>query len=330
MKRFLKGVGGGPVFFKKNALFLLDQRKIPREEKYIRVKTAKETAAAIRKMVVRGAPAIGVAAAYGMALGRGNITLAADVLLKSRPTAVNLKWAVDRMLAINTDNFGKLLKEAEKIEKENKVLCEKISKNGAKLIKKNSVVMTHCNAGALATGGTGTALGVLYAAKKKIKLVIVKETRPRLQGANLTTYELKKWKMPYILISDTASAFAMKKYNVSAIIVGADRIASNGDTANKIGTYALAIEARYHRIPFYVAAPYSTIDFGIKSGKKIVIEERNQDEVLKINGKPIAVAGTKAFNPAFDVTPAKLISAIITERGFIKNPDRKKMEQLYG
>ncbi len=319
-----------PVLFRKNALFLLDQRKIPREEKYVRIKTAREAAKAIKQMVVRGAPAIGVAAAYGMVLGRENLPHSAKILLESRPTAVNLKWAVERMISLNTKSFEKLLKEARKIDRENKILCRKISENGAKLIKKNSVVMTHCNAGPLATGGMGTALGVIYKARGKIKLVIVKETRPRLQGALLTTYELKKWKIPYILISDTVSAHAMKKFGVSAVVVGADRIAANGDTANKIGTYALAIEAKYHKIPFFVAAPYSTIDFSIKNGEEIVIEERSQDEVLKINGRPIATAGTNAFNPAFDVTPAKLISAIITERGAVKNPDRKKLERLYG
>lgn len=319
-----------PVSFKGKTVILLDQRKLPEKINYLRVKTAGCMAGAIKDMAVRGAPAIGIAAAYGMVLGRKNIRQSARLLLKSRPTAVNLKWAVERMLNVGVQNFEPLLKEAKKIDKENSALCEKISNYGAALIVKNSKIMTHCNAGPLATGGIGTALGIIYKAKLKIKMVYVRETRPRLQGARLTTLELSRWKIPCTLITDSMTAFIMKKNRINAVIVGADRIAANGDTANKIGTYSLAVSAKYHKVPFYIAAPYSTIDFNSKNGDKIVIEERDTEEVLKINGKNIAAAGTKAVNPAFDVTPSSLIAAIITEKGIIKNPDLKKMRKLYG
>ncbi|MFH1353577.1 MAG: S-methyl-5-thioribose-1-phosphate isomerase [bacterium] len=328
-----------PVVFRGKTVILLDQRKLPGKICYARVKTAASLAKAIKDMVIRGAPAIGVAAAYGMVLGRKNIKRAAQILLKSRPTAVNLKWAVERMLKVGVQyieplrrvqSFEPLLKEAKKIDSENKNLCEKISTYGAALIEKNAKVMTHCNAGPLATGGIGTALGIIYKARRKIKMVYVRETRPRLQGARLTAGELRRWKIPCTLITDSAAAFIMKKSVIDSVIIGADRIAANGDVANKIGSYSLAICAKYHNVPFYVAAPYSTIDFNSKDGGKIVIEERDSGEVLKINGKNIAAAGIKAANPAFDVTPASLVAAIITEKGIIKSPDRKKMSKFYG
>jgi len=319
-----------PVSFKGKTVILLDQRKLPGKINYIRVKTAGCMAEAIKDMAVRGAPAIGVAAAYGMVLGRKNIRQSARLLLKSRPTAVNLKWAVERMLKVGVQSFEPLLKEAKKIDSENRKLCENISNYGAALIVKNSKIMTHCNAGPLATGGIGTALGIVYKARRKIKMVYVRETRPRLQGARLTTFELRRWKIPCTLITDSTAAFIMKQTGITAVIVGADRIAANGDAANKIGTYSLAVSAKYHKVPFYVAAPYSTIDFNSRNGDKIVIEERDTGEVLKINGKNIAASGSKAANPAFDVTPASLITAIITEKGIIKNPNRKKMRKLYG
>ena len=319
-----------PVVFRGKTVILLDQRALPGKICYVRIKTAASLAKAIKDMVVRGAPAIGVAAAYGMVLGRENIKKSAQILLKSRPTAVNLKWAVERMLAAGTQSFEPLLQEAKKIDRENKNLCEKISTYGATLIGKNAKVMTHCNAGALATGGIGTALGIIYKARRKIKMVYVRETRPRLQGARLTTLELSLWKIPCTLITDSSAAFIMKKHTIDAVIIGADRIAANGDVANKIGSYSLAVSAKYHNVPFYAAAPYSTIDFNSKDGSKIVIEERSPDEILKINGKNISADGIKATNPAFDITPASLVTAIITEKGIIKNPDRKKMSKFYG
>ncbi|MFH1957774.1 MAG: S-methyl-5-thioribose-1-phosphate isomerase [bacterium] len=319
-----------PVVFRGKTVILLDQRKLPGKICYVRVKTAASLAKAIKDMAVRGAPAIGVAAAYGMVLGRKNIKKSAQILLKSRPTAVNLKWAVERMLTAGARAFEPLLKEAKKIDSENKNLCEKISTYGAALIGKNAKVMTHCNAGPLATGGIGTALGIIYKARRKIKMVYVGETRPRLQGARLTALELRRWKIPCTLITDSSAAFIMKKSAIDSVIIGADRIAANGDVANKIGSYSLAVCAKYHNVPFYVAAPYSTIDFNSKDGGKIAIEERDSGEILKINGKNIAAAGIKAANPAFDVTPASLVTAIITEKGIIKSPDRKKMSKFYG
>ncbi|MBA3066143.1 S-methyl-5-thioribose-1-phosphate isomerase [bacterium] len=324
-----KSVTPEPLKFAKGELILLDQRKIPEKKTYIRIKTACATAKAIKDMVVRGAPAIGVAAAYGMVLGRKNPEKSAQILIAARPTAVNLKWAVQKMLKVKDRSFKTMMREAILLDKENKKMCELISKNGAKLIKKSSRVMTHCNAGPLATGGIGTALGIIFAARKNIETVYVKETRPRLQGARLTAWELKQWRIPCLLISDGMAAHIMKTKRVDAVIVGADRIASNGDSANKIGTYALAISAKYHKVPFYVAAPYSTIDFSAKSGKDIKIEERDEKEMLFLCGKCISAPGVKALNPSFDVTPSSLITAIITERGVIINPCEKNIRKFY-
>ena len=318
-----------PVVFRNKTIILLDQKKLPGKMCYVRIKTAASLAKAIKNMVVRGAPAIGVAAAYGMVLGKKNIKQSAQILLKSRPTAVNLKWAVEKMLTAEAGNFEPLLKEAKKIDSENSALCEKISTYGAALVRKSAKVMTHCNAGPLATGGIGTALGIIYKARRKIKMVYVRETRPRLQGARLTALELRRWKIPCTLITDSSAAFIMKKSTIDAVIIGADRIAANGDVANKIGSYSLAVCAKYHNVPFYAAAPYSTIDFDSKDGSKIVIEERDSDEVLKINGKKITAAGIKAANPAFDITPASLVTAIITEKGIIKSPDKTKLRKFY-
>ncbi len=324
-----KNVTPDPLKFAKGELILLDQRKIPEKKTYIRIKTAACAAKAIKDMVVRGAPAIGIAAAYGMVLGRKNPEKSAKMLIAARPTAVNLKWAVEEMLKVGDKSFKSMLEKAVRLDKENKKLCELIAGNGARLIKKSSRVMTHCNAGPLATDGIGTALGIIFAARKNIDTVYVKETRPRLQGARLTSWELKQWKIPCLLISDGMAAHIMKTERVDAVIVGADRIAANGDSANKIGTYALAISAKYHRVPFYVAAPYSTIDFRAKSGKDIMIEERDEKEMLFIGGKAISAPGVKALNPSFDVTPSSLITAIITEKGVIKNPCRKNIRRFY-
>ncbi|MEA2082329.1 MAG: S-methyl-5-thioribose-1-phosphate isomerase [Elusimicrobiota bacterium] len=318
-----------PLKFANGELILLDQRKIPEKKTYIKIKTAAAAAQAIKNMIVRGAPAIGIAAAYGMVLGRKNPEKSAKMLTAARPTAVNLKWAVDEMLKVNDTSFKNMMNKAAKMDKENKKLCERIAENGAKLIKKSSRVMTHCNAGPLATDGIGTALGIIFAARKNIDTVYVKETRPRLQGARLTAWELKQWKIPSLLISDGMAAHIMKTEHVDAVIVGADRIASNGDSANKIGTYDLAISAKYHKVPFYVAAPYSTIDFSAKSGKDIKIEERDEKEMLFIDGKAVSAPGVKALNPSFDVTPSSLITAIITEKGVIKKPSAKNIRRFY-
>jgi len=317
------------IEFKKNKLFLLDERYIPEKKQYFVAKNVRDVAFAIKNMVVRGAPLIGVTAAYGMALGYKNLHKSAKLLLNSRPTAVNLRWAVERILNLKEKNFKAILNEAKKIHREDKKLCEKIAKNGAKLIPEGAKIITHCNTGMLATAGIGTALGIILYARKKIKLVYVKETRPRLQGSKLTAWELKENKIPYKIITDSTAAYLMKKEKIDACFVGADRISANGDFANKIGTYALAIEAKFHRVPFYVAAPYSTIDFKTKKGNDIKIEEREKSEVLYINGKSIAPKGADAINPAFDVTPNFLVTALITEKGILKHPDAKKLKKLY-
>ncbi|MCD6422647.1 MAG: S-methyl-5-thioribose-1-phosphate isomerase [Elusimicrobia bacterium] len=317
------------IEFKKNKLFLLDERYIPEKKQYFVAKNVRDVAFAIKNMVVRGAPLIGVTAAYGMALGYKNLQRSAKLLLNSRPTAVNLRWAVERILNLKEKNFKAILNEAKKIHREDKKLCEKIAKNGAKLIPEGAKIITHCNTGMLATAGIGTALGIILYARKKINLVYVKETRPRLQGSKLTAWELKENKIPYKIITDSTAAYLMKKEKIDACFVGADRISANGDFANKIGTYALAIEAKFHRVPFYVAAPYSTIDFKTKKGNDIKIEEREKSEVLYINGKSIAPKGADAINSAFDVTPNFLVTALITEKGILKHPDAKKLKKLY-
>ncbi|MCL2389472.1 MAG: S-methyl-5-thioribose-1-phosphate isomerase, partial [Elusimicrobia bacterium] len=316
--------------------------------KYIKCQTYTQTAAAIKNMIVRGAPAIGVTAAYGMALAvrqtqkfapharKAFIKKAAMHLISARPTAVNLAWAVEKMSALinktGFDNYEKLYKTCERecnfLYNDDIKTNKLMGAHGAKLLKKNSVVLTHCNAGALATVDYGTALGVIRAAHKdkKIKMVYADETRPYLQGARLTAFELAAENIPHRLICDNMAAYIMQTEHVSAVIVGADRIASNGDTANKIGTYGLSILAKYHKIPFYIAAPKSTIDFKIKTGKEIIIEERASDEVCKIFGKRIAPARTVARHPGFDITPYQNITAIITEKGVFKPKDIIKLK----
>ncbi len=333
------------LFWKKNKLFILNQKLLPHKIKYFICKNSKDVAKSIKEMIIRGAPAIGIVSSFGIALAsrektfktiaelKNHVFNSAKKLLKTRPTAVNLRWALDRMLSLlkKLDKKysikkiqKKLLEEAKKILEEDILTNRKIAKNGAKLLKKKSNVLTHCNAGALATGGIGTALGVIFEAykKKKIKMVYVDETRPYLQGARLTTFELKQKGVPVTLITDNMVGYIMKTEKISAVIVGADRIAKNGDTANKIGTYPLAVLAKVHNIPFYVAAPTSTIDKTIKKGEEIPIEERSKEEVIKISGKKIAPDGIKARHPAFDVTPSELITAIITEKGIFKYPYR--------
>ena len=280
----------------------------------------REVAEAIRDMVVRGAPAIGVAAAFGMALafrlGR-DLRAAGDLLKRSRPTAVNLAWAVDRMLRANG-----ALSEAEAILREDVEANMRMGRYGAELLGSSATVLTHCNAGALATGGYGTALGVIRAAVEAGKRIAVfaGETRPYLQGARLTAWELQKDGIDVTLITDNMSGHFFQQGTFDAVIVGADRIAANGDAANKIGTYTVAVLANVHGIPFYVAAPVSTIDIECPSGAAIPIEERSADEVVRAFGKRIAPEGIAVRHPAFDVTPAKLITAIITERGVLRPP----------
>jgi methylthioribose-1-phosphate isomerase len=340
------------VLFRKDRLVLLDQRKIPHKIKYLKFKNPKETAWAISEMVVRGAPAIGIAAAYGYALGcnekkyndyaglKAHMEKVREILIESRPTAVNLKWAVDKMhnvfLSLENsdifyiDIFKRLVDEANSIKISEIDANKKIGEYGTEELKKigsekgKLTILTHCNAGALATGGWGTALGVIRSAFNDniIEKVYVDETRPRLQGARLTCFELKQEGIPYTLICDNMSGFIMTKNKIDAVIVGADRIAANGDAANKIGTYMAAVLAKRHGIPFYVAAPVSTFDFNTSDGKDIEIELRSENEVLSVlGGKRIAPEDTVTENYAFDVTPHELIEAYITEKGVIHSPD---------
>jgi len=336
------------LFLKKNTLKILDQWLLPSKIYYITCRTYKDVYQCIKDMAVRGAPAIGVAAGYGMYLAsvekkfknvselKKYLQIAGKYLVSARPTAVNLFWAVERMKRIvRSPESGvrslrkNLLQEANKIYYEDISINKKIGANGAKLIKKNSTVLTHCNAGALATAGWGTALGVIRTAYKKgkIKLVYVDETRPYLQGARLTSWELQQEKIPCVLITDNMAGYFISQKKVDAVIVGADRIAANGDTANKIGTYTLAVLCKYNKIPFYVAAPSSTFDLMITDGKKIKIEYRNSDEVIFINGKRIAPVGVKALHPAFDITPNNLITAVITEKGILHPPYIKNLKK---
>ena len=337
------------IEWKNTFILMLDQRKLPNEENYITCRTPHDVARAIKQMVIRGAPAIGVAAAMGIALGAKQIKSKnkevffnklesiSTLLAGTRPTAVNLFWAIARMKQIAdrnrnleiTEIAGLLEKEAVKIYKDDINICKKIGINGSKLIPDDSNIITHCNAGALATAGYGTALGVIRATIESGKSVNVfsTETRPFFQGSRLTAWELLQDKIPVTIITDSMAAHVMAEKKINAIIVGADRIASNGDVANKIGTYSLAILARHNRIPFYVAAPVSTIDFNCGSGKEIPIEQRNVDEVRKVKGKTIA-AKANIYNPAFDVTPNRLITAIITEKGILEKPFSKSISKL--
>lgn len=311
--------------WRSGALHLLDQRYLPNREEWLEFYDWPSVAEAIRDMVVRGAPAIGVTAAYGMALAAqagDDLIAAAAGLRASRPTAVNLDWALDRILALATNDPAKVLAEAVSIDDEDLQMNLAIGKYGAELIPKGAAILTICNTGSLATSGHGTALGIIRSAHAIDPTVTVFscETRPRQQGLRLTAWELMKDNIPFKSIADSAAASLMAQGRVGVVIVGADRIASNGDSANKIGTYALAIAAKYHGIPFYVAAPSSTIDVHIESGKQIPIEERDGEEITKIEGIQIAPTGCPTWNPGFDVTPNELISAIVTEQGVFYPP----------
>jgi methylthioribose-1-phosphate isomerase len=327
------------IEWKNDRVIMLDQRLLPHREVYRVCRDYLQVAAAIREMVIRGAPAIGVAAAMGAALGA--LTAPAKsfdksfekilgTLGKTRPTAINLFWALQRMRQVYTEHRSRgvdavkraLKEEAQKIYKEDIAANRQLGKHGVSLLRDAKQIMTHCNAGALATAGYGTALGVLRALKESGKVfeVFVNETRPFLQGARLTAWELKKEKIPATLITDNMAGYLMQSGKVDAIVVGCDRVAANGDVANKIGTYTLAVLARRHSIPFYVAGPTSSIDMECPSGKEIPIEQRDPKEVSHIFGKALAPKGIHVFNPAFDVTAQDLVSAIITEKGVIRPP----------
>jgi methylthioribose-1-phosphate isomerase len=311
-----------PLRWHGDRLELLDQRLLPERMAYVTCRSAAEVAQAIRDMVVRGAPAIGCAAAFGVVLSKGSEE-AYQILAKSRPTAVNLFWALERM-----KRAPDLRKEAEAIYAEDLATNRAIGRLGAQLIGERARVMTHCNTGALATAGYGTALGVIRASKDKGISVIACETRPYLQGARLTAWECVQEGIPCTLITDSMAGHLLSRGEVDAVIVGADRIAANGDVANKIGTYPLAVLARRHEIPFYVAAPLSSFDLTIPDGSKIPIEERAADEVTGYRGARWAPEGVSVRNPAFDVTPAELITGIITEKGVVLSPGRAGIQAL--
>jgi len=304
-----------------DALDVLDQRALPDRITYLRCRTADEVAAAIRDMAVRGAPAIGCAAAFGIALDPSEESY--EVLAKSRPTAVNLFWALERMRRAADKRA-----EAEAIFAEDVAINRAIGAHGARVVPAGARILTYCNTGALATAGHGTALGIVRSARDKGVSVIACETRPYLQGARLTTWECAQEGIPCTLITDNMAGHLMSRGEVDLVIVGADRIAANGDTANKIGTYTLAVLARRHRLPFYVAAPLSTFDARTADGAGIPIEERGASEVTGYRDVRWSPAGVQVRNPAFDVTPAELITAIICEKGVIQAPSRERLQPL--
>ncbi|MBI4296911.1 MAG: S-methyl-5-thioribose-1-phosphate isomerase [Chloroflexi bacterium] len=334
--------------WKDNRLRLLDQTQLPHEEVYLELGSYQEVASAIREMRVRGAPALGVAAAYGLALGARSIKAAskedfldqlarvADELAATRPTAVNLSWALTRMkrIAAVASNIPSikavLLKEAQLIEAEDVEANRRLGRLGSDLVEDGATILTHCNAGSLATAGYGTALGVIRAAWEQGKRVhvFVPETRPLLQGARLTAWELSQEGIPVTLITDSMAGHFLSRGAIDCVIVGADRIARNGDVANKIGTYTQAVLAAESGVPFYVAAPTSTVDLALASGEEIPIEERRPEEVTHFAGRAIAPNGIKAANPAFDVTPHQYITAIITEKGVVREPYAERLPKL--
>ena len=340
------------IEWRDDAVVMVDQRKLPGEEVYVTCRTAAEVARAIKTMVIRGAPAIGVAAAMGIALGASqsvgtsvadledDLLYICDVMGKTRPTAVNLFWAIERMRAAFERN--KHLNDVEEVKKtlvaealaifeEDIAANRAIGRHGAPLIPDGATVLTHCNAGALATAGDyGTALGVIRGARdagKKVA-VIADETRPFLQGLRLTAWELAKDDIPVTVITDNMAGHVMKSGKIDAVVVGADRIAANGDTANKIGTYMVAVLAREHSVPFYVAAPLTTLDLSLASGDEIPIEERDATEVTHIREHQLAPDGVNVHNPAFDVTPHQFITAIITDKGVARPPYIKSLKNL--
>ena len=326
------------VLWRGDRLRLLDQRLLPREETYVDCRTSDEVAQAIHDLVVRGAPAIGIAAAWGVVLAarqdRAGLAAALARLRAARPTAVNLMWALDRMqrVAARGADADALAAEAQAIQDEDLAANRRMGELGAALIAPGSGVLTHCNTGSLATAGFGTALGVIRAgvSAERIARVFAGETRPWLQGARLTVWELLRDAIPATLVADAAAAHLMSTGQVQWVVVGADRIAANGDTANKIGTYQLAIAARHHGVKFMVVAPSSTVDMATASGRDIEIELRSPDELFGYAGQRTVVEGASAWNPVFDVTPAALIDAIVTERGVVERPDTARMAAVFG
>jgi len=338
------------IFWKEDGLYLLDQRKLPQTYEELHLVTANAVADAIRDMVVRGAPAIGITAAFGVVVSakqhqqlvfaerKQKILEDVKLLSESRPTAVNLFWALERMTqCLNASQITKenlyqiLLEEAQQIHDEDIHANYKMGEYGAALLQENAgAVLTHCNAGALATGGYGTALGVIRSAyqQNKITEVFADETRPWMQGARLTAWEFVQEGIPVTLLCEGAAASLLAQKKVSWIIVGSDRIAANGDVANKIGTYSLAILAKHHGIKFMVVAPTSTIDMKTLTGSKIPIEQRDDSEVFGCGQQRVATDGAKAWNPAFDVTPAELVDVIVTEKGIVEKPTLEKMQSL--
>ncbi|NES95231.1 MAG: S-methyl-5-thioribose-1-phosphate isomerase [Desertifilum sp. SIO1I2] len=339
-----------PVIWNEDRVLLIDQNRLPTEYVLVEISRYEDMAVAIRTMIVRGAPAIGVAAAYGLYLGArdvqtqdrdeflAQIEAIAQQLRQTRPTAVNLFWAISRMMRTAYESLGTvdeikeiLLNTAKRINAEDLQTCQAIGTHGLEALPQTPeklTILTHCNAGALATAGYGTSLSVVRTAwhSDRLKRVYADETRPRLQGAKLTAWECVQEGIPVTLITDSMAAHCMKLGLIDAVIVGADRIASNGDTANKIGTYSLAIAAKAHNLPFFVAAPLSTVDFKLSDGSQIPIEERDPAEIYKIGETLICAAGTEFYNPAFDVTPAELITAIITEYGAVKPEELKDFQ----
>ena len=323
------------VLWRGDHLRLLDQRRLPFEETYLDCRTSGDVVQAIRDLAVRGAPAIGISAAWGVVLAARQDPVHLDAaiaeLRAARPTAVNLMWALDRMAGVGRDPAA-LEREARAIQDEDLAANRRMGELGAQLLGNDVGVLTHCNTGSLATAGFGTALGVIRAGfgEGRIARVFAGETRPWLQGARLTMWELIRDGIPAHLIADSAAAHLMKSGDVQWVVVGADRIAANGDTANKIGTYQIAIAARHLGVKFMVVAPSSTIDMSTPDGAAIEIELRAPDEMLSFGGRPTVVAGAKAWNPVFDVTPHALIDVIVTERGVVEKPDAARMKALFG
>jgi methylthioribose-1-phosphate isomerase len=341
------------IEWQSDAVVMIDQRKLPGQEIYVRCKTANDVARAIKNMVIRGAPAIGVAAAMGIALGMQRskaqgtrqyaveFTKLCELMAATRPTAVNLFWAIDRMKRAFATGVQagesvaeltpRLVNEAHAIHDEDVASCKAMGRLGAEVVPASARILTHCNAGALATAGYGTALGVIRAAAElgKVVGVFADETRPFLQGARLTAWELVRDHVPTTVITDGMSGALMSRGEVDVVVVGADRIAANGDFANKVGTYTVALLAQAHHIPFYVAAPLSTIDLNTPDGSGIPIEERSQKEVTHIGTTRVAPEGASVWNPAFDVTPARLVTGIITERGIARAPFETSLKGLF-
>jgi methylthioribose-1-phosphate isomerase len=332
-----------PLWWEGDALYIVDQRLLPEQYQVLRLTDVEGVREAITTLSVRGAPAIGIAGAFGVYLGMRTaqgedwdhrLEKVADFLTSARPTAVNLAWAVNRVRAVGlrTQDPRALLEEALAIWEEDRRLCHQIGELGAPLLEACTAVLTHCNAGALGTSEWGTALAPIYAlqAQGKILHVYADETRPLWQGARLTAWELSRAGIPVTVIPDSAAAVVLREKRVQAVVVGADRVASNGDTANKIGTYGLAVLARAHDIPFYVAAPFSTFDLSLSSGAEIPIEERSAVELAFAGERRIVPEGAAVWNPAFDVTPAQYITAFITDRGVIRPPYVEQIAKLLG